>query len=176
MQKPETERGALVHVYAATGADEFNYAMHMVEGIGVLAGTGALSCRWFSGNKIGGQRCDTYSVRFSNGPVAVYTTCCGVWRPFDYIITTTKTTYAIRVDSSRLYAALLDTICDSLENKRPGLAPINALTESVRIMLAGRISKEGGGIDVRLADIPPTDPGYDGDAFERSYMANARKK
>ena len=62
-----------------------------------------------------------------------------------------------------------------IENKNNSLAPVPALTESVRIMLAGRISREQGGGECRLTDIPDNDPGYDGHAFERTYAAAAKK-
>jgi len=62
-----------------------------------------------------------------------------------------------------------------MENKNNSLAPVPAITESIKIMLAGRISREQQGCECRLADIPANDPGYDGHVFERVYAAAAKK-
>ena len=82
---------------------------------------------------------------------------------------TTKTTFQFAVDSKRLYMALLDQVLNRLENKPNILADVPALLESVKIMLAGRLSRARGGVEVKLADIPDDDPGFDGAAFERFY-------
>lgn len=178
-EKPEAERGTFIHVYTTVGTDEFNYAIHVIEGIGALLGTGALSCRFVCGHQPGAARCDTFSVKYPDGVTAMYTNLPDIGRGFDFLIMTTKMTTPIRIESKNLYASMLDTICDSLETGRSTMAPVKALTESVRIMLAGRLSKERGGMEVALNDIPPDDPGYDGDAFERKYaaaVARARNK
>lgn len=175
MQKSETERGKVLRGYGITGLDEFNYAVHTVEGIGALLGTGALSCRLVDSCRTPAGLCETYLVRFPGDVSAMYTTFCGIWRPFDFIIMTTETTTPLRIDTGNLYAAMLDKICDSIEKKKSRMAPVKALTESIRIMLAGRLSREGGGREVALADIPADDPGFDGDAFEHAYAAAAKK-
>ena len=69
-----------------------------------------------------------------------------------------------------------DGLCDHIESKGKKLADINALTESVKIMIAGRISRENNGEEVKLSDIPDTDPGFDGKAFEKGYAAKVKGK
>ena len=66
-------------------------------------------------------------------------------------------------------------IGDFMEGGRNRLAPVPALTKSVKIMLAARISRQQGGGSVALEGIPAADPGYDGDLFEKGYSAKAGK-
>lgn len=173
---PEAERGRILNVFGTAGVDEFNYGVHIVEALGGLLGTGAVSSR-FAGRSISdGKICETFYVRFAGGMTATYNTFQGTWQPFELVIMTTKTTYQFRIDISKIYGALLDRICDYMEHGKVNMAPVGALTESIKIMLAGRISREHGGLEVKLADIPADDPGYDGAAFERAYAAAQTKK
>lgn len=173
--QPESERGRILNVFGTSGVDEFNYGIHVVEGIEGLVGTGALSCAFTGRSKVDGKICETFFVKYANGVTVVYNTLQGVWQPFEFVIMTTKTTFQFRVDTKKIYAALLDSICDYMETKKNPLAPVPALTESVKIMLAGRVSRERGGSECRLADIHADDPGYDGNAFEHTYAAASKK-
>lgn len=171
----EEERGKILNIFGTAGVDEFNYAVHIVEAIGTLAGTGAVSCTFVGSSTIEGKTCETFFVKFANGITATYNTFQGLWQPFETVIMTTKGTYQFRIDTTKIYGALLDRICDYMETGNNTLAPIETLTESIKIMLAGRISREKGGAEVKLSDIPENDPGYDGDLFEVGYAAKAGK-
>lgn len=171
----EEERGRIVNIFGTAGLDEFNYGVHIVEAIGGLAGIGAVSGKFAGRGEVNGKICETFLVHFADGVTAVYNTFQGVWQPFEVVIMTTKSTGHFKIDSSRIYAALLDRICDYMETGRSDLALVTTLTESIRIMLAGRISRAQGGREIMLADIPDNDPGYDGNAFERAYAATAKK-
>ncbi|OPZ93338.1 MAG: Oxidoreductase family, NAD-binding Rossmann fold [candidate division TA06 bacterium ADurb.Bin417] len=173
--QPEAERGRFLTVFGSVGVDEFNYAIHIVEAIGGLLGPGAVSCRFLGRAESDGKRSETFLVRFQNGTTAVYNTCLGVGQPFEMMAVTTRTTHQFRIDSSRIYGALLDRICDYLETGVNRLAPVAELTESVKIMLAGRLSRERGGAEVGLDAIPADDPGYDGTAFGKGYAAASKK-
>lgn len=173
LQKGEDEVGKVLNVYGTIGVDEFNYAVHVVETIGGLVGTGAVSTRFVGSTQIDGKLCETYHVRFENGIRATYNTFQGTWQPCDMVMMTTKGTYHFRVDTSRIYAALLDRICQYMETGESTLADVPGITESVKIMLAGRISKANGGVEVNIDDIPADDPGFDGSQFEREYAAAA---
>ncbi|MDO8586061.1 MAG: Gfo/Idh/MocA family oxidoreductase [Armatimonadota bacterium] len=170
--KSEEEVGKIVHIYASVGVDEFNYAIHAVESMGGLI-TGAVSTQFVGRGTVDGKAAETFFVRFANGATATCTICLGNWQPFDLSIMTTTAAYQIRVDATKIYAALLDRICDYMETGVNKMAPVSALTESIKIMLAGRISRNTGGAEVKLADIPIDDPGFDGDEFERGYAKNA---
>lgn len=172
MSKPEDEVGKIMHVHASVGTDEFNYAIHAVEALGGVL-TGAVSTQ-FVGRATGdGKNLETFFVKFAGGATATYSVCMGQWQPFDLSIMTSKNNYQIRCDAGKIYGALLDNICDYMEKKPNRIAPVNELTESIKIMLAGRISRNIGGAEVKLADIPIDDPGFDGDEFERGYAKNA---
>lgn len=173
--RPESERGKVLNVFGTAGVDEFNYAVHIVEAIGTIAGTGAVSTTFVGSSRIEDKICETFFVKFTGGVTVTYNTFQGVWQPFEVVVMTTKSTFQFRIDTGKIYGALLDRICDYMESGQNRLAPIPAITESVRIMLAGRISRENGGTEVKLTDIPEDDPGYDGDEFEREYAASASK-
>ena len=171
----EDEVGKVLNVFGTSGVDEFNYGVHIVEAIGGLIGTGAESCKFVGVSRCDGKTCETFFVRFANGVTATYNTFHGLWQPFEMVMQTTKTTYQFRIDSTKIYAALLERICEFMETGNNRLAPVCHITESVKIMLAGRLSRAQGGVEIKLSDIPEDDPGYDGDEFARQYSAAASK-
>jgi len=172
---PKENRGDLVNVYGSCGVDEFNYGIHIVEGFGGLIDSDAVSCRYTATGENGGKRCDNFIIRYSNGITASYSLFIGTWHPFSLTIMATKGTTVMKLDSQALYQALLDRIFDTMETGVSTLAPFHKLEESVKIMLAGRISKENGGREILLSHIPEDDPGYDGYEFEKGYSAAAAK-
>lgn len=184
MQTPEDERGRVVHVLGTAGVDEFNYGVHVVEAIGGILGQGAQWVQYMGRGEVprtaqpvpegATPYSESYYVQFEDGQSAVYTTFTGVWQPFVLTAITTKTTWTAKLDSARLYAALIDQLCDYMENKPNLLAGPAALMESVKIMLAGKASRENGGGRVFLAELPE-DTAFDGAAFTKSYAATAGK-
>jgi len=173
--RPESERGKILNIFGTAGVDEFNYAVHIVEAIGAISGTGAVSTAFIGSSRIDGKVCETFFVKFAGGITATYNIFQGTWQPFEVVAMTTKNTFQFRIDTGKIYGALLDRICDYMESGQNRLAPVEAITESVRIMLAGCISRQSGGKEVKLVDIPEDDPGYDGAEFERKYAASAQK-
>lgn len=173
LAQPVEERGEMVSVYGSAGVNEFDYGIHTVEAIGGLFGPGAVSNAYVGAAVRQGARVETFFTRWADGRTATYSLCHGPWQPFDLVITTTKQTHAIRVDTGRIYGAMLDRVCDALEAGEKATAPVTDITESIRILLAGRISRERGGGAVNLADIPADDPGYDGAAFAAAYAAKS---
>ncbi len=176
MAKPEEERGRIMTVFGTVGSDEFNYAVHIVELFGALLGTGAQSCRFLGRAQTPGFDCEHYYVQYANGATAIYNIAPGCSHPFEVVIMTSKTTFQFRVNVKQLYSTLVDRICDAIENNEECMARVPALTESVKIMLAGRISRERAGIQIMLSEIPGSDPGYDGYAFEKAYSKRCMKK
>lgn len=169
---PEEQRGEVINVMGTCGVDEFNYGIHIVEAIGALAKR-PVSVRFGGAGDKGGKHTESFHVRFEDGATATYITVSGVWLNCDLLVTTTKAVYPISIDSGKIYKALLDRVCDQLETGKSALAPVEEILDSVRIMLAGRLSRQRGGEIVRLDEIPEDDPGYDGDAFEKGYAASA---
>lgn len=172
---PVEERGEIVSVYGTSGVDEFNYGVHIVEAFGGLLGTGAKSCQFVSEASVGGKTCETYSVIYENGVTATYALFLGTWQPFTITIQTTKKTYVLQIDSSKLYVALLERIFTYMESGENTLASMDELIESIKIMLAGKISRETNKQAVALSDIPSDYTGYDGKAFADGYAASASK-
>ena len=168
---PETERGEIVNVFGTAGVDEFNYGIHIVEAIGGLLGTGARWVRYMGRGEAKGKYSESYYVQFENGKSAAYNTFTGTWQPFVITVMTTKSTYALKLDSNRLYEALIRQICNYMEGKDNLMADTGALLESVKIMLAGAASRAGNGERVRLEALKETDPSYDGPLFKKGYAA-----
>ena len=175
LKKPESEVGKILNIFGTAGVDEFNYAIHVVEAIGGILGTGAASTKFVAGTTIDGKTNETFFVKYASGATATYCVTYGLWQPFEIVVTTTKGTFHFKIDTGKIYAALLDRICDYMETGKNTLAPIVNITESVKIMLAGRISRARNGVEVKLSDIPKDDPGFDGAVFEKGYAAAAKK-
>lgn len=175
LEIPEEERGQIVSVFGSCGVDEFNYGVHIVEIIGGLLGTGAVNCRFAGRAEVEGKACETFVATFASGATATYSLFHGTHHPFCVVIQTTKKTYSFKVDSSRIYMAMLKRIFNYMETGKSELATIEELSETIKIMLAGKISRENDGKIVALADIPEDYEGYDGDLFEKGYAAAAGK-
>lgn len=175
LAKPESEVGKILNVFGACGVDEFNYAIHIAEIFGGLLGPTAVSTRFAGSTCVDGKTNETFFTKFSTGATGTYCLTYGTWLPFEVVITTTKGVFHFRIDSSRIYGALLDRICDFMETGVNKLAPVSAITNSIKAMLAGRISRANGGGEVKLSDIPSDDPGFDGTTFAKGYAAAAAK-
>ncbi len=173
--RAEESAGDVLHVFGSCGVDEFNYGVHIVEAIGGILGTGAGAVR-FCGRASGGDKfCETYFVSYKSGASAVYSNFTGTHHPFEIIIMGSKNTCRFTIDTAKIYRAMLEKVIDYMETKENGLAGINALTESIKIMLAGKLSRERGGEEVLLDSIPPDYSGFDGRGFEEKYSEKARK-
>lgn len=171
---PEEERGSIVTVLATGGVDDFNYGVHVAELIGGLLGEGVEWVHYAGRGQMPEGYSDTHLIRFQSGQSAVMTLHTGAWQPFTLTIITTKKTCQLTLDSSRLYAALMHELCNFMEGKPHRLVPVRQLTESVRVMLAAKASREQGGT-VWLRDLCTGDDGYDGEAFAAAYGAAAGK-
>jgi len=171
----EEERGKTGNVFGTVGGDEFNYGIHIVETICELIPNKPLSVCFVGSANIDGKVCETYFVKFEHGVTATYNIFMGTGQPFEIVAMTTKTTYQFRIDTGKIYKSLLDKICDYMETGINKMATVNQLIDSIMILLAGRISREKGGGEVNLCDIPDDDPGYDGALFCKGYAAAASK-
>ena len=141
-----------------------------------IAGAKATACR-FDGYGVApdGHKVETYTLEFENGMIAHYHTYIGGWRPFHLTIMTTKGSYQIAIDSSKIYVALLREIYRELKNGKSNLADVETLINCSLVMLCGKKSRdELGGAKVALTDLTDED-NYDGYAFEKTYAANAGK-
>ncbi len=169
LSQPEEERGKIVQVFGTAGVDEFNYGVHIAEAIGGLLGNGAQWVRYLGRGTAGSCYSESYYVQYEQGPSAIFNTFTGLWQPFVLTIMTTKGTHHFRMDSNRLYAALVEQICNYMEGKPHLLVDGPSLLESVRVMLAATASRAKDGAVVSLDELTEEDPSYDGKAFWTSY-------
>jgi len=174
-KRPESEAGRILNVFGTAGVDEFNYAIHIVEAFGGLLGPTAVSTQFLGSSSVDGKRSESFFMKLSSGASASYCLTYGLWQPFEIVVTTTKGTFQFRIDTAKIYGALLDRICDFMEGGANALAPVPSLTNSIKAMLAGRVSRERGGGEVLISGIPSDDPGFDGAAFAKSYAQAAGK-
>jgi GFO/IDH/MocA oxidoreductase family protein len=172
---PKEERGEILSLTGSAGVDEFNYAIHTVEGLCALTEGRAVSTTFLSKSSREDAVNESFLIKFDNGINAVYHTHFNVWLPFDFSVITTMNSWQIRLDTGNLYGPMLERICDFMETGSADLASVNSIVESVKVMLAGRLSREQGGVEVLLDDIPEDDPGFNGDLFEKGYAAKAKK-
>lgn len=168
---PEEERGKIIQVFGTAGVDEFNYGIHITECIGGLLGDGAQWVRYLGRGEADGKYSESYYVQYAGGQSALFNTFTGTWQPFVLTVMTTKTTYQFRLDSNKLYAAMIEQICNFMEGKPSRMASMESLGESVRIMLAAAQSRAEKGQIVALTDLTENGASYDGKTFWKGYAA-----
>ena len=174
---PEEQRGKILHVSTTVGVDEFNYAIHSVESIlGFLKGDTAVSCRHLGSSMVEDVPQDSYFVKFASGATACYHICMKGWQPSTAVVMTQKTGFVYKLDVNKLYEAMLKHVCAWLKGEPNDLVSVPEMTMAIKIMLAGKKSKENGGNEVALQDLRDDDPGFDGYAFEEFYAASQRSK
>lgn len=173
---PEEERGNIIHISVMVGVDEFNYAIHAVESImGFIGDVRPVSTRYLGTNTVGDVPCDSYYVLFENGVSACYHICKKGWQPSTALVMTSKTSFAYKIDSNKVYEAMLKQVCAYMAGKENKLATVTQMTDSIKLMLAGKKSMANGGTVENIADLTESDPSFDGAAFEEFYAASQRK-
>ena len=174
LKRPIEERGKIVSIFGTCGVDEFNYGIHIVEIFSELAGAKGINCR-FDGcsEDIDGHKCEMYSVKFENGVCGTYYITSGRWHPFDITVMTTAGTYHFKIDSSKIYVALMREIYRELTYKKSNLADVETLINCTEIMLCGKKSRdEKNGAVVAVSELGDSDS-FDGYAFEKEYGGKA---
>ena len=173
---PEEERGSIIHISVMVGVDEFNYAIHAVESImGFIGDVRPISTRYLGTNTVGDVPCDSYYVIFENGVSACYHICKKGWQPSTALVMTSKTSFAYKIDSNKVYEAMLKQVCAYMAGRENKLATVTQMTDSIKLMLAGKKSMANGGTVENIADLTESDPSFDGTAFEEFYAASQRK-
>lgn len=165
LSEPVEKRGEIRSVHGIVGTDEFNYGVHIVEMLQGLIGPGAKAVRWLGKNSGGGE---LFQILYKNDILVTYQVGGEAWYPFVLTVTTSKKVVYIQPDTGKLYRALLERVLDLIEGKGR-MASVSELTETIKVCLTGRISRERNGITVQLTEIPMDDPGYDGASFVKSY-------
>jgi len=165
----------IVSVYGTAGVDEFNYGVHIMEGIHGLLGSGVDSVKYIGTAARSEAPVEQYYVTWKNGIKIIYQLQTGIWQPFDVIVTTNRGIHHFRVDVKQIYSAILKRIFDYME-KGIEMASITDLTETIKIYLAGKASREQEGAEIKLEDLTLEDKGYDGYVFEEQYALAAKSK
>lgn len=162
----------IIHITATVGVDDFNYGIHAVEEImGFLRGHYPVSSRFVGNSETDGVPCDSYCISFENGVNAYWHVCKKGWQPSTAIVMTKKTTFVYKIDSNKVYEAMLKQVCNYFEGKENTLASFEEMAYSVKAMLAGLKSKANGGAEISLTSLNESDPGFDGLEFYNGYAA-----
>ena len=163
------ERGEILTIYGICGVDEFNYAVHVLEGFSALAQSDMISTKYIGEAK----GAEMYCVEFENEIKGIYQFVKGPWYPFSFTVMTTKNTYVLDVKPNGLYVPMLREIHKQLTEGKSRLADVEKLINCTQAMLCGKKSKEQlNGAEVTI-DMLEADDKFDGYAFEKEYGANA---
>ena len=169
LAKPVEERGEVVSVYGESGVDEFNYGVHVGEILSELAGAKAISCQFTASTEREGAKCEVYTDRFENGVIGTYVTYLSGWRPFNVSVMTTKTSYCFKMDSSKIYMALLTRVSEYLKTGKQTTADVETLLNVSEFMLCGKRSRDfENGREVKISELHEDDK-FDGYKFEKAY-------
>ncbi len=173
LDAPREERGDLLHVSVTVGVDEFNYAIHAVEGICALAESHPKSVRWLGETCRDGQCHNSYFITFESGTTATCHCVQPQFLPFHMVILTSRNSYCFTIDNNKLYCPMLTEICNKLEGKESRLAPVSELIWPIRILLAGKLSRQQGTV-ISVMDPSLETINFDGYAFEKGYATAAK--
>lgn len=173
---PEAERGNVVHVSTMVGVDEFNYAIHSIESIMGFIKAKPVSVNFIGKGCVGETPVESFYVTFDNGATACYHVCMKGWQPSTALVMTDKTSFAYKIDVNKVYEAMLKRVVMWLkgDKENANLASPEDMCDSVRIMLAGKKSRETGRPQL-ISELSEHDKGFDGYAFEEFYAASQRK-
>ena len=173
LDTPREERGDLLHASVTVGVDEFNYAIHAVEGICALAESRPRSVRWLGETNRDGQCHNSYLITFESGATATCHCMQPQFLPFHMMILTSRKSYCFTVDNDKLYYPMLTEICNKLEGRESRLAPVSELIWPIRVLLAGKLSRQQG-TEISVMDPALESVSFDGYAFEKGYAAAAK--
>lgn len=167
-----------INAFCTVGGDGFTYQIHVVEHLLGIFDAKPVSCRLVSSIKTADSVCENYLIKFDDGAVGQYASLDNKGIPFNTVILTETlkggSDFIYTVDNWKIYIALLTRVCDYVEGKKDAINKVSDLTTSVKIMLAGKVSKENGGIEVPI-DSPLLDTvSFDGDAYEKDYASRAK--
>lgn len=163
LARPESERGEVRSLFGSIGLDNFNYGIHIIESLGRFVPKGAQSVRC-----VGNEDSGFYHIQYESGVKGVYHLNKGIWRPLVLIVNTSKGTFVIQPAINKLYGALLKQVFNFIEKKEHMVA-IDELTESIKIALAGKASRELEGAEVKLENLNSEIQGYSGNGFATYY-------
>jgi hypothetical protein len=167
-----------INALCTVGGDGFTYQVHAVEHLLGIFDAKPVSCKLISSVNTVDSVCDNYLIKFADGAVGQYVSLDNKGIPFNTVILTETlkggTDFIYTVDNWKIYVALLSRVCDYVDGKKDAIAPVKDLNLSIKIMLAGKASKENGGIEVAL-DSPLLETVYfDGYEYEKNYAAKAK--
>jgi len=169
--KPVEDRGETISLMGSCGVDAFSYGIHTLEGMAGLVDGGITSVKFVSSNSVQENVAEQYIVRWSSGVIAVLQLLTGVWTPWAFLVTTTKSIFVIEPDPNVIYRPMIDAVCDYMERGKP-MASVSEMTEVVKAFLAAKKSRNNNGEEIKLSDLSVDDLGYDGAAYEKQYAAN----
>ena len=173
LNKDVEERGEVMNIYCTCGLDEFNYAIHVMEGISTIAQSKAKSAKYVGASDVGGKHTENFSVVFENGVNAMFSVTHGAWYPFRATVMTTKGVHYLAIGTADLYTPMLKEIAKQISTGESALVDVESLINGTEAMLCAKKSRDQlDGAEVTI-DMLDDGDGFDGYTFEKGYAAAA---
>jgi hypothetical protein len=156
-------------VYGLVGCavDEFNYGIHAYALLHGLMGPGIQSARY-----VGESTQQQIELAWKDGRRAMVSIGkTSGYLPFYASITTQKQVEFLKVDSSRLYQAILENVLPYMAGEAAPPVPLEELVEAEAAAIAAKLSMERNGAIIHIQDIPLNGVGYNGAMFAKHYKA-----
>lgn len=168
-----------VHSVVTVGGDGFNYEIHAVEEVLGIHSANPVSCTYIKSGELETLKCDNYLIKFDDNTTAQCLCFEGKGVLFNTMVVTESrqggSDFCVSVDNAKLYLSLMDKVCDYVEGKANVFAKGKQLTDGIRILLAGKVSKENGGKEILLDSAELDNVSFDGYAYEDAYSKKAKK-
>ena len=170
---PVEQRGEVVSIFGVCGANEFDYAIHVVGSLSELAQSKAVSNRYVGcGVGPNGEKCEMFTVAYENGVAATYCTYLSGWRSGSITVVTTKGVYNF-IAITDCYENLLCEIYHEMVDGKSRLVDVETILNCCETLIAGKKSRDQrNGAEVKITDLEDDDK-FDGYAFEEKYAQNA---
>ena len=171
-----------LHTVTTVGVDDYNYAIHAIELILGLNDSKPKSVRYIGTAAVedSTEKCESYFITFENGATATYHNSSKKYVTSNTMIMTSSTEAESDIifspDINTLYDPLIDRICESMETGENKLATMEEMIDALKVLYAGRVSRNEGGSEISLDSEKLYEIKFDGYEFERAYAAAAHKK
>ena len=168
-----------VQTIVTSGGDGFSYFIHAVEEVLGLHDSEPISVKYFKGSTFGEFETENYVINFKDGTQGQVVCIENRGIFWNTIILTedndASTDFCFAVDNAKLYESLMESVCDYFEGKENILIPAEKHVDGIKVLLAGKVSKENDGETVCLDDKRLYNVSYDGNAYYDAYSKKARK-
>lgn len=168
-----------VQTIVTSGGDGFSYFIHAVEEVLGIHNSNPISCKYVKGSKFGEYETENYFINFEDGTQGQVVCIENRGIFWNTIIITedsdASNDFCFSVDNAKLYESLMESVCDYVDGKENILIKPCKHVDGIKVLLAGKVSKQNDGEVVSLDDKRLYEVSYDGNAYYDAYSKKARK-